>query len=67
MASVSALDGGLDGALDAGADGLAEGADGLVVGVAGSQAAKDSAAMAASAIKRGRAWGVMGGIVTRAR
>src|SRR5688572_10211033 len=68
MASVAALDGGLEGGLEGGLDG---GADwpvvGATVGVAGSQAAKESARIAASATERKRAWGVMGGIVTRAR
>src|SRR5688500_4441597 len=64
MASVAALEGGLDDALDVGADGLVVGA---TLGVAGSQAANESATIAASATERKRAWGVMSGIVTRAR
>src|SRR3990170_8257748 len=69
MASASALDTGPADALDGDADGLAVGA---TLGVAGLQAAKDRATVAASTIERMRAWGVrawgiMGGIVTRAR
>src|SRR5215207_5001845 len=55
---------GLDDALDAGTGAPVVGA---TLGVAGSQATRDSATIEASAIERRRAWGVMVGIVTRAR
>src|SRR5688572_1542051 len=64
MASAAALETGLGGALDGEPAGLVVGA---TLGVAGSQATRDRATVAASAIERMRAWGVMGGIVTRAR
>src|SRR5215207_9429876 len=64
MASASALEMGPEGAPDGDADGLVVGP---TLGVAGSQAAKNSATVAASAIDRMRAWGVMAGIVTRPR